>query len=43
MNAIAMKITILLVDDHTLVRTGIARMLADETDMEVIGEVNNGE
>lgn len=43
MNAIAKKITILLVDDHTLVRTGIARMLADETDMEVIGEVNNGE
>ncbi len=43
MTSITKNINILLVDDHTLVRTGIARMLADETDMEVIGEVNNGE
>lgn len=43
MHSIADKITILLVDDHNLVRSGIARMLSDETDMEVIGEVKSGE
>ncbi len=43
MNSIADIITILLVDDHTLVRSGIARMLADEVDMKVIGEVKCGE
>ena len=43
MHSIADKITILLVDDHNLVRSGIARMLSDEMDMEVIGEVKSGE
>ncbi len=37
------KITVLLVDDHSLVRRGFRRMLEDEADMEVIGEAGNGE
>lgn len=36
-------ISVLLVDDQSLVRAGVARMLADETDMEVIGELSSGE
>lgn len=36
-------ISILLVDDHSLVRAGVARMLADEADMQVIGELSTGE
>ncbi len=36
-------ITILLADDHELVRNGIERMLADEADMRVVGEVSTGE
>jgi DNA-binding NarL/FixJ family response regulator len=37
------KITVLLVDDHGLVRRGFRRMLEDEKDMEVVGEAGNGE
>jgi DNA-binding NarL/FixJ family response regulator len=37
------KITVLLVDDHSLVRRGFRRMLEDEPDMEVVGEAGNGE
>jgi DNA-binding NarL/FixJ family response regulator len=37
------KITVLLVDDHTLVRRGFRRMLEDESDMEVVGEAGDGE
>jgi DNA-binding NarL/FixJ family response regulator len=37
------KITVLLVDDHSLVRRGFRRMLEDEADMKVIGEAGNGE
>jgi DNA-binding NarL/FixJ family response regulator len=37
------KITVLLVDDHNLVRRGFRRMLEDEADMEVVGEAGNGE
>src|SRR5579872_1496753 len=37
------KITVLLVDDHRLVRRGFRRMLEDEADMEVVGEAGNGE
>lgn len=36
-------IKVLLVDDHDLVRSGISRMLADNPDIEVIGEARNGE
>jgi DNA-binding NarL/FixJ family response regulator len=37
------KITVLLVDDHSLVRRGFRRMLEDEPDIEVVGEAGNGE
>ena len=37
------KITVLLVDDHGLVRRGFRRMLEDEADIEVIGEAGDGE
>jgi DNA-binding NarL/FixJ family response regulator len=37
------KITVLLVDDHGLVRRGFRRMLEDEPDMEVVGEAGDGE
>jgi len=38
----ANKITILLVDDHSLVRRGFRRILEDEPDMEVVGEAADG-
>jgi DNA-binding NarL/FixJ family response regulator len=37
------KITVLLVDDHGLVRRGFRRMLEDESDMKVVGEAGDGE
>jgi DNA-binding NarL/FixJ family response regulator len=37
------KITVLLVDDHSLVRRGFRRMLEDESDMRVVGEAGDGE
>ncbi len=37
------KITVLLVDDHSLVRRGFRRMLEDESDMKVVGEAGDGE
>jgi DNA-binding NarL/FixJ family response regulator len=36
-------IRVLVVDDHELVRSGITRMLADNPDLEVIGQVASGE
>jgi DNA-binding NarL/FixJ family response regulator len=39
----AKKITVLLVDDHSLVRRGFRRMLEDEPDMDVVGEAGDGE
>ncbi|MDX1635273.1 MAG: UvrY/SirA/GacA family response regulator transcription factor [Marinobacter sp.] len=36
-------IRVLVVDDHDLVRSGITRMLADNTDIEVIGQAASGE
>ena len=36
------KITVLLVDDHSLVRRGFRRMLEDEPDMTVVGEASDG-
>lgn len=35
------KISVLLVDDHSLVRRGFRRMLEDETDINVVGEASN--
>jgi len=37
------QITVLLVDDHHLVRRGFRRMLEDENDIVVAGEASNGE
>lgn len=37
------KITVLLVDDHVLVRRGFRRMLEDEPDISVVGEASDGE
>lgn len=36
-------IRVLVVDDHELVRSGITRMLADNPDIEVIGQAASGE
>lgn len=37
------KITVLLVDDHHLVRRGFRRMLEDEENIEVLGEASDGQ
>ncbi len=37
------KISVLLVDDHSLVRRGFRRMLEDEPDINVVGEASDGE
>jgi len=37
------KISVLLVDDHSLVRRGFRRMLEDEADIEVVGEASDGQ
>jgi len=37
------KISVLLVDDHSLVRRGFRRILDDEPDVTVVGEASNGE
>jgi len=37
------KISVLLVDDHSLVRRGFRRMLEDEADINVVGEAADGE
>jgi DNA-binding NarL/FixJ family response regulator len=37
------KISVLLVDDHALVRRGFRRMLEDESDMSVVGEAGDAE
>lgn len=38
----AEKITVLLADDHSLVRRGFRRLLEDEADIEVVGEAGTG-
>jgi DNA-binding NarL/FixJ family response regulator len=42
-NNMTKKITVLLVDDHSLVRRGFRRMLEDEADIAVVGEAGDGE
>jgi DNA-binding NarL/FixJ family response regulator len=37
------QISVLLVDDHSLVRRGFRRMLEDEEDISVVGEASDGE
>ena len=36
------RITVLLVDDHSLVRHGFRRMLEDDPEIEVVGEASDG-
>jgi len=36
------RIRVLLVDDHLVVRQGLARLLAEEADFEVVGEASDG-
>ncbi|AER56734.1 transcriptional regulator, LuxR family protein [Pseudoxanthomonas spadix BD-a59] len=38
-----MTIRVFLVDDHALVRTGLKMILADQVDIEVVGEAESGE
>lgn len=38
-----MTIRVFMVDDHALVRTGLRMILANEDDMEVVGEAESGE
>ena len=42
MNAPAPRIRILAVDDHPVVRQGIAGLLAVQTDMSIVGDASNG-
>ena len=37
------KIRVLIADDHTIVRIGLATLLGAEEDIEVVGEAKNGE
>jgi DNA-binding NarL/FixJ family response regulator len=37
------KIRVLAADDHPVVRTGVSAVLANEADIEVVGEASNGE
>ena len=37
------SIKILLADDHTIVRQGLARLLEDQPDMKIVGEAVNGQ
>jgi two-component system response regulator NreC len=37
-----MKIRLLLVDDHAVIRTGLRMLLGNETDVEIIGEAGTG-
>jgi DNA-binding NarL/FixJ family response regulator len=39
----ARKITVLLVDDHALVRRGFRRMLEDDAEIMVVGEASDGQ
>jgi len=35
-------IRVFLVDDHTVLRTGLRTLLADQPDLTVVGEAGNG-
>jgi two-component system response regulator DegU len=37
------RISVVLVDDHTLVRSGIRRLLEDDQDIRVVGEAGDGD
>ncbi|MCK9264162.1 MAG: DNA-binding response regulator, partial [Deltaproteobacteria bacterium] len=35
-------VRVLIADDHPIVRTGLKQILADDPDIEVVGEAENG-
>ena len=37
-----MPIKIMIADDHTIVRQGLARLLEDQPDLEIVGQATNG-
>jgi DNA-binding NarL/FixJ family response regulator len=39
---VTQRITVLLADDHTVVRQGLCKLLEDERDIEVVGEAGSG-
>ncbi len=39
----AERITVMLVEDHALVRRGFRTMLEDDTEIEVVGEASDGD
>ena len=41
--ALQESIRVLIVDDHAILRAGVREMLADETDLEVVGEAGSAE
>jgi DNA-binding NarL/FixJ family response regulator len=41
-NRVKKRVTVLLVDDHALVRRGFRRVIEDETGITVVGEVGDG-
>jgi len=43
LEAVTKKIRVLVVDDHTMVRTGICSVISLQKDMEVVGEAVNGQ
>jgi DNA-binding NarL/FixJ family response regulator len=43
MSDATIQIRILIADDHTLLREGIAELIADETDMTLVAEATNGQ
>jgi two-component system invasion response regulator UvrY len=36
------KVTVVLADDHNMIRQGLIKIIESTTDIEVVGEVNNG-
>ena len=37
------SVRILIADDHTIVRQGLARLLEEQSDFKVVGEATNGQ
>jgi DNA-binding NarL/FixJ family response regulator len=42
LEVVATKARVLLVDDHALLRTGVAKIINQEPDLHVVAEAENG-